>query len=69
MTSLLDGTKIKYVPTAHTYPLVIKKNQTMVDNNLSKKERERVVEAAANYTQTINRVDVAHTHAPRFSRF
>ena len=40
MTSLLDGTKIKYVPTAHTYPLVIKKNQTMVDNNLSKKKRD-----------------------------
>ena len=38
MTSLLDRTKIKYVPTAHTYPLVIKKNQTMVDNNLSKKK-------------------------------
>ena len=68
MTSLLDGTKNKYVPTTHTYPLVIKKNQTMVDNNLSKKN-ETVVEAAANYTQTINRVDVTHTHAPRFSRF
>ena len=38
MTSLLDGTKNKYVPTAHTYPLVIKKNQTIVDNNLSKKK-------------------------------